>query len=359
MLRTTTLHPRSKSQLDPKTFAHVEYKAAAQGGFAFWPRIAPVEKHPQSQSSQDPWILRVPPEIASQIVREVPLEDLNAFQAASPVLERLVTRDVAWRLAGILQNTFDLRPALLLAAIGSCRAIIGGLLPLSLLDIRAHIPDQLTIFTHTGRIPCLNHCGSEYRQISRLEDSDKICETLGYRDFGDSVNSVTTLVGVTSGKKIHIIECSEPPVAVLTTVPSTLLMNFVSSDGVYSLYPWQTTLGIGYLTSPPKRPTLIKNSKAPSTPPIPAVVELEAMGFTHPRFVAKTIGRHWCSISGLCPLREGRFPSRSVTRVDLRRELGIPVDESKAPEIAYARWELRSDGCMSGVPRNGSHGSLR
>lgn len=299
----------------------------------------------------EPWIFQVPDEVIAQILRIVPMQDLNALQAAAPQLEGMVTRHFASRFRNIVANVFSLEPLRLLSEIGSCHAIIGGDLPLAVLSNGTTLPDRLDIFTPTGRIPGLENCGFKIGIVSRVKGAGAIAQTLGYRDFGTSVDRLTSMT-TASGKTIHIIECSQPPVAVLTTVPSTLLMNFVTGDAIYSLYPWQLSRGVGFLTAPTRRRAV----GDPQPTPIPVVAELESRGYTHPPTSIKTIGRHWCAMSVECPLRPGRFPSKWNTRIDLRSALGLPVDDSQGVEVAPAEWQLRSDGCLTHTPCDGWRG---
>lgn len=266
------------------------------------------------------------------------IEDLSNVQAASPYFEDAITNKFGLRFIQAINHHFALDPVFLMSQLQQCRAIIGGLVPLRMANHNVPMPDRLEIFTDWQKIPQLEREPGQYCEESRVTGQAEIGSTLGFKHFGQHVESVTKMTHATSGRVILIIECYLPPVTVLTTLPSTLLMNFVSSDGWYSLYPWHTSQQVGLKTTP--------LCCATSCPSIPAIQELEDMGFTHPPNVADYLGDHACRRAPECPLTERRFPNmmRKVPRVDLRKTLGLEKDDSAKVAVMDGDWRLRTPG---------------
>ncbi|KAJ3501253.1 hypothetical protein NMY22_g18989 [Coprinellus aureogranulatus] len=166
----------------------------------------------------------------------------------------------------------------------------------------------------------------------------KVCEALGFRFFGDNSPHFAKLEkpGVNGGSKKEVFVVGTWPegasaVGVLTEFPTTMLMNFISGDGFYSLYPGLTSAGKGYLNLPLDVDL--------DEVVVPVLGHLKEAGFQILPDPKDAIGSHHCGVHPYCPGAPRRFPGPPTLRADFHclRELHLPVGSSLDPSVTGLR----------------------
>ncbi|KAJ7258987.1 hypothetical protein C8J57DRAFT_1073393, partial [Mycena rebaudengoi] len=124
------------------------------------------------------------------------------------------------------------------------RSIISGSLPLAILTGGTFIPNDMDIF-----VPC----SQEQTMLALLEIQYGCIPTASVRGqnyINSEVANVRWLSTTDSAWHINLMTCTgECPVSALWHFHSTLVMNFISSKGIYSAYPKLTLHHWGILSA--------------------------------------------------------------------------------------------------------------
>ncbi|KAF6751271.1 hypothetical protein DFP72DRAFT_1071472 [Ephemerocybe angulata] len=221
-----------------------------------------------------------------------------------------------------------------------CSSILVGLAPLRVLF--PGIPQQrrLEIFcswTDQYMVEALEERG--YRKKEVLERC-QVFKVLGYeRNFGNpnTIGSACVMaktVGEGDRKEILLVGCKGvTPVSLLTESPCTLLMTFISGEGLYCLYPRLASDSSGYFNLP-------DDDYVAWPGDIPVVNTLRDAGFLIEDAVEKIVAGHRCMVCSSCPSSIRTFPSPS----DFAIEFNI-VPHWKSMDtrsLASTIWRLKS-----------------
>lgn len=266
----------------------------------------------------------------------ISVDDARNFLRASPHIHRLI---------GEMLDAFNIPDhAFFFSELEAHRAIIGGDAALRCYpSIALPIPNQLHIYVQ-DTVPQLEEDEELWHKEAFAQTHYDMCQALGYRYFGTSVNSVTTFAHPASDKKIMFVDCATNPTAVITSVPTTLHMNFISSRTVNFLYPELTSRRTGLMTAPFGSSGYAGSQRYP----MKAIDGLESSGFQHIDDVTDAIGEHQCRAHSSCPLTIREFPG-----LDLFIEHGYGEDH--IGEIGSSLWKLRAP-CACGSPDGGHNG---
>lgn len=323
------------------------------------PTVSPLPSSPnlfQSECHSDPWILRIPQDILLHIVRMIPPVDLINFQDASPHLQNIVVRHALIKARQLLKH-FDIPdPVYFASQLKAHGAVIAGPSTLPVLHDQLPFQKELHIWVEGSDLPRIEEYFDDYVPVNKHVDRKDMCEAIGFDHWGTSVAAVTRFRNELSDREILFVECTEPPVAVLTSAPSTLYMNFIAHDGFYSLYPRLTGQSCGFITMP-------KSSSAPHS--TPAIGLLDDLGFTHHADLMDAIGPHDCGNDPSCPARIREFCDPSVLRIAFPQNWRLETRASPAVNASESAaqlpviWRLRAGvGCGRCVGFPGFHGRV-
>ncbi|KAF6758350.1 hypothetical protein DFP72DRAFT_1167701 [Ephemerocybe angulata] len=266
-------------------------------------------RHRHSTKKTTP-ILRLPDEILSLIIEEVPLLDRQALMLASLHMEYLISDPTTTRVMTLLTD-FDLDPHAFIQGLDYTGAIIGGMGALHVFDEKVPTPDVLEVYCEGLPIPGTaapdeqlydqtedGGPESKYRLDKIITLPEEICTILGYEYYGQNVKEIRRMVHRTSDQEILLISSKVAPVALLTEAPTTLLMNFIGAEKAVCLYPKHVWLRTGLLTVP------VPADGQTSTKPMAALDRLIAREFT----IVANMGDHHCGQDPICPDIVRRYP---------------------------------------------------
>lgn len=272
----------------------------------------------------------------------VPFEDIRSLVQGSSHFAKVLSDATQENILDTLAPYELDSPQYFFKQLGARNSLIGGMAALRALHRTLPRPTRLEIYVDGSTLPRLDEYYDDWTMTNRVGSKHEICLTLGYRYYGQSVNAISIFTKPGSLFKIFFIECTQPPVAVITEAPSTLLMNFIAADGVHSLYPYQTSRRVGVITV--TRPPSLHPPPA-SRLYIAAIEELDALGFKHVDGGTAAIGSHLCESTPWCPSTVRRFPSPVSLHMDLSPELVHSRDQAHLSPIV---WRLRSASSCDG-----------
>ncbi|KAF5331413.1 hypothetical protein D9611_011868 [Ephemerocybe angulata] len=188
--------------------------------------------------------LRLPNELKAHIFDFLPLTAVIAFSSVAPTFGMYALKRLRHRLT-VLTERYNLPLYTLLLILDRSNAVISGSVALELVHPTGLIPNNLDFF-------CPN------------QEADDLCSFLMSKHYvpvpdtpilpliiddvpgHNCIDSVRTLRHSGTGATIHVIvSTSASPLAPIFSAHSTLVMNFISANGVYSCYPTLTESSTG------------------------------------------------------------------------------------------------------------------
>lgn len=172
--------------------------------------------------------------------------DLQLLAAASKTYKFLVDKHIVFRRDQMFR-AFDLDPRHMLRTLRATGAVVSGSCALLVVMPWSFTPGDMDIYvtrSHAHRL--LSILKQEYGLITRVSATQ-------YAGLGGIATIVT--LARHGGKKIQVIvSMSRNPIDLITRFHCTAVMNFVSSNGIFSAYPFLTTRNRALLNTHELRP---------------------------------------------------------------------------------------------------------
>lgn len=297
--------------------------------------------------SATPPLLSLPNELYPLIFQHLDMLSIARLRISSPHLSLLVSQ-TWWHECEQLGRSFNLTGKRnddfrFLELLDHHDAIVVGLSALRILHRDIAEQDQMVLFARHGLQAKQAICDHGYSLVEGpIISDDGIRDTLGYTLFGREVESVWRLWGKgPKGEPKEIIvvgtkQCS--PIALTILTPSTLFMSFISTEGVFSLYPKLTSQRMGLLNMRPP-------NAGEETPPMPALKLLQEAGFSSIRNVTDGIGHHVCEYAPECPMTRRGIPGSAAFSVWFREGFHFPHSIGRGGLVSAEKetvWRLQS-----------------
>lgn len=177
-------------------------------------------------------ITELPTELQVQILEHSSLPDLDMLGATNSFYRALVHQHVLQRVSKLF-SFFEIDPIPMLNILSRTRSVVSGSAALVVLNPWSFTPNDIDIYVPPTNSALLVHLlKTNFGYVS-----DKVA--YGYPAFS-GITAIHTLK-----KGIHSVQVmvtsSDNPVDAIFHFHSTLVMNFVSADVVYSAYPTLTS----------------------------------------------------------------------------------------------------------------------
>lgn len=230
--------------------------------------------------------------------------------------------------------------AYFLSQLLKCDGLIAGLEPLNVIHrLSQPLTSTLHVWFEGPDIPRTEEYFEDYQHSRTYTTPFEQGYCLGFESRPAAAAGIVEVIRythITNSREILFVKCSGPPVGVITTAPSTLYMNFISADGLHSLYPRLSSLRVGYITVPPRR----------TTQRIALLDSLGATGFEHTIDVEEVAGEHICGSDPSCPDSARQFPSPSVATIFFPHDFNERELSNAFPPKGYILdsvvWRLRA-----------------
>ncbi|KAF6742535.1 hypothetical protein DFP72DRAFT_1081839 [Ephemerocybe angulata] len=297
-------------------------------------------------------------DIWDEILRYLGMADLARLQLASAhfglIVAEKTSRDCESLLSAFglsdgavtVDEEFDASGLGIMASLEYHSSIIVGMAPLRILYPQLPMPKRLDIFCSWGNREMAYVLEARgYRRKAVITHKFNIADSMGYRFFGENVQDVILMekeVQDAGVKEVLLVGCKGhvSPVSLLTESPCTLLMNFITGDGFYSLYPRLTADAVGLFNIPYHEPTLV-------LPRIPIIETLRAAGFKVYKSVEEGYPNHRCTSWSSCPLAIRSFPSPADFAIEFNLVGGNR--RAEATTIGEVFWRLKCGWSCGGL----------
>ncbi|KAF5328992.1 hypothetical protein D9611_013467 [Ephemerocybe angulata] len=258
-------------------------------------------------------VFRLPLDLGLRIVSFLPFSDRCALNASCRHLEKFVTNPVAARVRHTLRE-FGLDPGPFLESMQYHGAVIGGIAALRIFVEDVPMPRVLEVYTRQGH-PDLGapnqeeyddddpsaDRGNGYRLVETAIFTYGKCQLLGYQHYGANVEKILRMRNSTLDREILFVQSRVPPIELIIEAPTTLLMNFITSNDAVCLYPDLTERRKGLLTLP------IPDDRS-STLDVPVLDTLAGFRLYMFGNATQAVGRHRCPLHPSCPAVPRAYP---------------------------------------------------
>lgn len=297
----------------------------------------------------------LPNDILFELFAYLSFQDIARLRSTSFHFTLMAAHMIYNQCFGLLQsfNFEDDDIPLLFDCLEYHSCIITGIAALRIVHPQIPLPDRLEILSSGDPRGFVTDLVDKFGFTFVEEGYSAIgaCKAFGLRFFGNSSPHFARLEKTMNGgprKEIVVVGTGDgvSVVGVVTEFPSTLLMNFITGDGFYSLYPTLTSAGQGYLNLP------VDVSLASTS--VPVLNHLKEQRFVLIADPVDAIGAHQCGVHPYCPSTPRLFPGPPLFLADFHGVRNCRGDGTSLRSVFYTLRSSSACGTELGPSRNTS-----